>query len=888
MATSAPRLLEREAALTALREAHARAQATGGLALVYGEAGIGKTTLVSSFTDSLGDRAPVAYGRCDALFTPRVLGPAHDIAAHLGGELRAALDADKSRAAIFAAFLKALKAPGTPVVVFEDVHWADEATLDLIKFLGRRIGDTRALLVLTYRDDEIGPRHALRLLLGELPRERVVRVALEPLSLAAIEKLVTPDAARSLVTPDAAARQRSGAQLPTRIHEATGGNPFYVTEILASGSGVSASVRDAVLARAARLGPQARAAADLVSVSPGGLEASIVEACIEGGLEAVAECEERGILRPLGGMLRFRHEIARLALLDALPEGRARALNAQVLAALRSRPAGGDDLARLAHHAQAAGEAEAAYDYATAAARRAAALGAHREAAEHYALAARFSAHVDERERATLHDDFAWECHLTGRPEAIDARRTAIALWRSLGDDAKAAESLARFSHWLVALGRDAESEVAMREALDLIEKQPVGPAHAVVYRLHAYLRMLERDVDVAIEDGRKALSLAERFGTAEDRSNILNTIGSAMLVSDDPEGVTHLERGLEIARAESIDYHVSNAYGNLGSASGEVHRFRDALRWLDLGIAWARSHDLDNSCLYQLSWRSLTLLFLGRWTEVGEAADAVLGNPRVTPIARIMALLAVGRLRARRGDPGAWSALDEALALSEGTQTLQRLAPTRAARAEAAWLAGEDAAAAREAAACDELARRKRHAWFVGELAYWQWKGGRAVDVPDYAARPYALQMAGRWKEAAEDWAERGCPYEQARALAEGDTEGKLAALRMFDDLGARPAADRVRQSLRASGVRRIPRGPRASTRAQPAGLTAREDQILGLIAAGLTNTEIGARLHISPKTVDHHVSALLAKLGVASRREAAKAAKALNWVGSPDVVKG
>ena len=397
---------------------------------------------------------------------------------------------------------------------------------------------------------------------------------------------------------------------------------------------------------------------------------------------------------------------------------------------------------------------------------------------------------------------------------------------------------------------------------------------------------MLERDVDVAIEDGRKALALAERFGTAEDRSNILNTIGSAMLVSDDPEGIAYLERGLEIARAESIDYHVSNAYGNLGSASGEVHRFRDALRWLDLGIAWARGHDLDNSCLYQMSWRALTLLFLGRWGEVGEAADAVLGNPRVTPIAQIMALLATGRLRARRGDPGAWSALDEALALSEGTQTLQRLAPARAARAEAAWLAGEDAAAAREAAAADDLARRKRHAWFVGELAYWQWKGGRTVDVPDYAARPYALQIAGRWSEAAEDWKARGCPYETARALAEGDTAARLEALHILDDIGARPAAERVRQSLRASGIRRIPRGPRASTRAQPAGLTAREVQILALIAESLTNPEIAARLHISPKTVDHHVSALLAKLGVTSRREAAKAAKTLNWVGSPDVV--
>jgi DNA-binding CsgD family transcriptional regulator len=828
---------------------------------------VGKTSLVSSFADGQGESADVAWGRCDALFTPRVLGPAYDIAARRGGKLLEAFESDASRAALFAAFLEFMRRASDAVVVFEDVHWADEATLDLVKYLGRRIGETRALLVLTYRDDEVAASHPLRRVLGDLPRERSVSVALQPLSAPAVALLVAPGAAK----------QRTGAVFdPSTLHRVTGGNPFYLTEILAAGQGVPESVRDAVLARAARLSPRARSAADLVSVAPGGLEVAIAKACAEGGVEAIAECEERGILREAGGVLRFRHEIARLAILEELPATRAQALNVQVLEALRARDQGPESLARLAHHAEAAGDAKAALEYANAAARRAASLGAHRQAADHYAMAVRHGEHLPEAEFAAQLDAFAWECHLTARPdEAFEARRRAVALWRKLGDDASAADSLARLAHQLVAFGRDVESEAVMREALDLVASQPTGRAHAVVYRLHAYLRMLERDVEVAIADGRKALALAGEHGSIEDRANILNTIGSAMLVSDDPGGAAILEGSLELARAAGIDYHVANAYGNLGSASGEVHRFPEALHWLDLGMAWSREHDLDSSYLYQASWRALTLMFLGRWGEVGEASDIVLNHPSASAIARIMALLATGRLRARRGDPNVWEALDEALALSERTQTLQRLAPARAARAEAAWLAGEDAAAAREAGAATDLAIAKRHGWFVGELMYWQWKGGRAVEMPDYAALPYALQVAGRWREAAAEWEKRGCPYEQARALAEGPNEARLEALRIFGSLEARPAAERVRQALRAAGLRRIPRGPRASTRAQPAGLTAREVQILQLLADNLTNAEIGARLHISPKTVDHHVSAVLAKLGASSRRAAVKAAE-------------
>jgi DNA-binding CsgD family transcriptional regulator len=860
------KLLEREAPQRVLGEAWERAQAGGCLALVSGEAGIGKTSLVTEFAASVANRAPVSIGRCDALFTPRVLGPAHDVAEGLGGGLRRRLETEPNRAALYSAFLDGLRGPAR-MVIFEDVHWADEATLDLVKYLGRRIGDTRALLILTFRDEELVPRHPLRLVLGDLPWDRCVRVGLKPLSLAAIERLVTPAVAQP---------QRSVAQVDAeQLHRVTGGNPFYVTEVLAAGGEVPASVRDAVLARAARLSGPARAAADLVSVSPGGLEASIVEASVESGAEGIAECEERGVLRAHGGVLGFRHEIARLALRDALGAQRSRALNARVLAELRARGAAEDKLPRLVHHAQAAEEEESALEYGLAAAKRAAALGAHREAAAHYATAARYAHRLKDSDRAAFLDAFAWECHLTGRPEALEARKEAITLWRRLGEAAREAESLARLSHLLVVLGRDVEGEAAMREAIALLARIPEGSAHVLVYRFHAYVRMLERDVDEAIAGGKKALALAARYGDEEDRVHILNTLGSSMLVADDSRGVAALQESLALAQARGLDFHVANAWGNLGSASGEVHRFQEAAGYLDSGIAWCRARDLDSSFLYDLSWRALAHLFLGEWNEAAKAADTVLGHPAATSIARVMALLAIGRLRARRGDPGVWAALDEARAIAEQTQTLQRLAPTCAARAEATWLEGEDSAAAREAERACQLALPKRHGWFVAELAYWQWKGGQVVAMPDYAAAPYALQVGGCWREAARLWRERGCPYETARALAEGDTEGKLEGLAIFDALGARPAAERVRQSLRASGVRRIPRGPRPSTRAHPAGLTAREAQILALLGENLTNAEIGARLHISSKTVDHHVSAVLAKLGVATRREAIRAAQ-------------
>jgi DNA-binding CsgD family transcriptional regulator len=217
---------------------------------------------------------------------------------------------------------------------------------------------------------------------------------------------------------------------------------------------------------------------------------------------------------------------------------------------------------------------------------------------------------------------------------------------------------------------------------------------------------------------------------------------------------------------------------------------------------------------------------------------------------------------------------LDEALELASQTAALQRLAPVRAARAEAAWFDGDAQTTAAEARAIFDLAVKLRHRWHVGELGYWRFLAGDAVALPQWTARPFALQIAGRWNQAAQLWQEHNCRYEQARALADGDLDAQMEALRIFTELGAGPATRTLTLKIRDAGVRRIPRGPRASTKANPLGLTGRQLTILGCLCEDLSNKQIASRLRLSPKTVDHHVSAILAKLGTASRQEAAKRA--------------
>jgi DNA-binding CsgD family transcriptional regulator len=231
-----------------------------------------------------------------------------------------------------------------------------------------------------------------------------------------------------------------------------------------------------------------------------------------------------------------------------------------------------------------------------------------------------------------------------------------------------------------------------------------------------------------------------------------------------------------------------------------------------------------------------------------------------------------LGHLRVRRGDPDAIRLLDEALELALETGELQRIAPVAAARAELAWLKGDLELVMSEVHLVSEMAKGHDDARLHGEfpLAFWVWRASGAPEGDEMLFAPYALQMRGDWRGAAESWREIGCPYEEAMALGDGDELARRAALDIFEKLGAAPAAERLRHILSASGVRGLRRGPRQSTKENPAGLTNRQMEVLALIADGLSNNEIAERLFISPKTVDHHVSAILSKLDARTRAEA------------------
>lgn len=854
-------LLERD---TVLRELDAeRQEAVGGegrALLISGEAGIGKTALVEQFICQRQREARILSGACNDLFTPRPLGPLHDVASQTQGQLSRLLQAETDRSLIFSACLSELQSQPT-IVVIEDVHWADEATLDLLKFLGRRIHLTRALLLVTYRDDELGQQHPLRLLLGDLATSTAVRrMALTPLSVEAVRQL--------------AAERPIDAEL---LYRQTGGNPFYVTEVLAAGKeGVPPTVRDAVLARAARLSLSGRAVLNAAAVIGMRVEPWLLAEVTWAEAGAVNESLDIGLLLAQGDTLAFRHELARQAILDSILPHQRVFLHQAVLDALKVSPLTRSDLTRLAHHAEAAGDREAVLEYAPPAARQAVAMNAHREAAALYALALCFGHGLPADRHALLLEAYAQECEIIDQQaEGIAARRRAVDLWRGLGNRLKQGENLARSVSMLTRSGQKAEAQRTSRAALDILEALPPGRELALAQRVQATLYLVNRDCQEALDRAQKSLDLAERFQDTEVLATARIATGTAWLFLDYERGCEHLERSLAIARDAGLDAWVAYSYTNLGSGSGELYQFQRAERYLAEGIAYAAERDLDRSRLYMLAWQALTYLHLGRWRDAAETASAVLHNPRVNANTRIRALIALGRIRARRGDPSVDVALDEALELAARTDTIQDLGPAHAARAEAAWLAGSPELTLREACAAYNLAASKQHPWLAGELAYWLWKAGEAIEVPQWVARPFALQIAGDWRAAADEWERLGCPYEQARALADGDGEAQIAALTILEQLGARPMADIVRQRLRDIGVQAIPRGPRAATRENPFGLTNRQVEILALLTENLTNAEIAARLHISPKTVDHHVSAVLAKLAVSSRTEAAVLAR-------------
>ena len=858
-------LLERAEFFEQLQDTFAEVMyGQGRVALVTGEAGIGKTSLVEQFAETQKKGCRVLWGGCDALFTPRPLGPLYDIAQQLRGNLITLLQDEAPRSAIFSAAFDELQNHTATLLVIEDVHWADEATLDLLKFLGRRINKLNSLLVITYRDDEVRSEHPLRLVLGDLPRPSVRRLRLPALSEVAVDELAA----------------RAGKRMDD-LYAVTGGNPFFVTEALASqDQGVPVSVSDAVFSRIARLTPAARAVVELISVVPTRAEMWLVQESTNPTTADLEECADAGILLLDNTSIGFRHELARRAVEDSLPAPRAQSMHAKVLKALLSRGAD-SQLARVVHHAAKSGDASAVLEYAPVAARQAAALHAHRESASHYETALRYAGTLPAEQRATLLEQRSYECYVTAQlNDAREARLEALEIWKQLGNKVRQGDNLRWLSRFAWYLGRNEEAEACGREAITLLEALPVSPELAWAYSNRAQLHMLAGQRSEAVLWGSRAIELAQKFDATETLVHALNNVGSAQLFAQEEQGRAKLEESLRLSLAHNLEEHASRAFTNISALSLVNRDYERALRYLNEGIAYATEHDLESCQRYMTAARARVHFETGRWSMATDDAAAVLGHSRGYNVTRIPALTILGHIRVRRGDPDASRALTEAHELATQTKEIQRLAPIASARIEMAWLAGESEKMVTELRSILELTRGYDDPWQHGEFAFWLWRAGVTQPLEQEIAEPYALQIAGNWRAAADRWHEIGCPYEEALALSDGDEAAKLEALAKFEKLGANPAAEKLRQELRATGVRGIPRGPRPSTKDNPVGLTGRQMEVLSLLSEGCTNAEIAERLFISYKTVDHHVSAILGKLDVRTRAEAISIALQSNLI--------
>ena len=749
-------LLDRQQCLADLDQWVFTTEGGGCIALVHGEAGIGKTALVREFTQRHSTRR-VLWGACDDLFTPRTLAPLHDIARQAKGKLLDAINECATRDVIFNAVLDDLER-GTPAtIVFEDMQWADPATLDLLKFLGRRITRTRAILILTYRDEEIGPRHPLRSLIGDLPRDQLRRLALTPLSESSVAKLA-----------------RQAGHTSTNLHALTGGIPLLVTEALACGSAdVPMSIRDAVLARAIRLPATARELIDSICVFPGKTPAQLLEQVVELDEVVMESCRSIGVTRDESGSFSFRHELVRRALESTLSETRRRSLHTRLLTILKSDATA--PAARLAHHAEGCGNVCAVLHYAPVAAAHAASIGCHRQAAAHYQMALRHVSPLEPGRRAVLEDQLAYELYLVGEIGlAVEMRARALTTWRNMGDRIREGGTL----RWLATLaleeGRRGDAIRYVEEAMAIL---PAGPELDQARRVQAQIH----------------------------------------------GGVS--EASLQLARAEGVPERIAAVYFNLLSQAVVQRQYDLACHYQEEGIDFCAGQELLGWKLKLIACGARLKFDRGDWAGCGDDISAVLRSANVPPAARVCALTLLAHIRTRRGDPDVSSPLEEAQTLAVSIQDAQSLSALAAVRAEAAAL-----------------------------------RAGTLGNVSEIAC----------------DRRQLGCPYEHATVLAlDGGEAEKREALAIFEGLEAAPASRIIRKQFRLEGIKRIPRGARPTTQSNPFGLTRREAQVLELLSTGMRNSAIARALFVSQKTVDHHVSAILGKLGVPSRGAAVVAAR-------------
>ncbi len=756
----------------------------GGVVLVSGEAGIGKTTVVNEFL-ARHRGAVVLWGSCEDLATPRTFGPLHDMARHDPGLLAALRDG--SHLDVYEALVAALSPPtGLAVAVIEDAHWADQATIDAIRYVGRRAAHGHGVLVVTARTEALVGDHPLRLAFGGIPPGSVVRIELPALTREGVVAL-------------------AGDHPVDEVLAITGGNPFFVTELLDSGLDLPRSVVDSTLARAADLSPSTRDVLSVVAVVPGETERTMVDALELDLPAALAEAEPAGLILTTTTAIRFRHELARRAYEASLASDRRRDENRRVFTHLEGTDA---DPARLVHHAEQAGMLDGVARWAPVAGREAAAVGAHRQAVEHLQRAGIVLDRYPLEEQASLLELLTWELYVLGRfGAARHPSERAVAIREQLGEPAARGNALRLLSrvHWV--RGERHEADRRAEEAIAVLE--PLGESRdlAMAYSTRSQLAMLSAEDEEAIRWGTVAVDMGRRVGDPQALTHALNNVGTAQAhQTDSAEGIELIVQARRMAIDNGLDEDAVRAWTNEVWSLLRSHRNQETGPLLEEAIGFAHDRQQDGFEAYLTATRSMHRLAVGDWDGAESDVLWVLQQPAVSGTSDFPAASTWGTLLARRGEfAEARDVLDAGWERAVETLELQRTLPIATGIAELAWLEGRplDGMYAFSQIS-DDLAARGT-SWERAEVAMLQRRAGLETPAPLDVPEPYRHWFDGDHRAAAEAWRSIGEPYAAASALADsGGIQDLEEAVEVMERLGAVAAAARAAADLEQAKARR------------------------------------------------------------------------------------
>lgn len=862
-------LIEREDAIEKLSEMVEKINdGRGQIALVSGEAGIGKTSLLEEIKRIFNAQYKIFWGGCDPFFTPRPFGPLYDFAPNFSAKILNLLENGASPSTIYSAIHETLEKAQQPIIlIFEDVHWADYATLDLFKFLGRRISFLKCLLVISFRNDAVNDREALRQMIDMLPSAHTTRIVIEPLSLEGVTQLA------------------AGTEHDiSKLHEITTGNPFFITELLATkdkiGKSLPASVQDAINARLNRLTHLERDFLETISLVPNAISPELIDILfgIIGDTYAMS-CVARNLLSVDNkGVFRFRHELARLATLARVSISKQKEIHVKLIEALEQCH-NYDDIAHLVHHAAGAQDGERVLKYAPLAAKNAAELGAHQEAASYLGTALRFIDQASTEQAAQLYEDWAYEAGLSMQinDEVIEARRHAVTLWRALDRKDKVGENL----HWLSRLhwyrGEAAEANRLTNNAIQVLESIPASSGRAMAYSLKSQFNMLNNRMDEAVKWGNLALELEQQHPDTEVRIHALNNIGSAMVFGGNEEGEALLLESLNLALKNGYHEHAARVYTNMSDYCVEYKKLDMADKFVAEGIEFDTQHDLDSWTYYLIGILGNLRMEQSRLREAETITSGVLGLDKLTLLMKQPAQTVLANVQLRLGEPEYEKNLQKSIENAFAIDELQYIIPARLCAVEAAWMHNNEDVAYEQLKFLTEIEDGETGQWRQGEIMLWIDRFG--FDLPFNTSlplpSPIKLELEGKYSKAADQWLALHIPYNAAISLMQSEdndaAEALIRAYQIFETIEATTCLSMIRSRAKSLGLLsklpRLRRGPYKITRQHPARLTKKEQEILKYITEGDSNREISIKLSRSQRTIENHVSSILGKLNVENR---------------------